>query len=187
MAVRVATANRMVPGAPVVGESMSAGGITGPLGLATELLVKLVERPEDHSRGIEENRERGEPQMENGEGDEQPSAPVTPGQQEGHSWQEEADGIHSHAPPQGRLVLVQGGAADEGKDDTGHKDLQPLEQTRQSEHITGELTSQDTGPDHFSGISHRSDAGDGSGSHGAVPEGAAWQELDVGGDKVHGG
>lgn len=76
--------------------------ITGSLGLPAELLDELVERPEDHSGGVEENGEQGEPQMENGGGDRKPVVPVAPVQQDGRGCQEEADGVHGHASHQGR-------------------------------------------------------------------------------------
>ena len=113
----------LVPDAHQVGELMVAAHITGPLGLATKILVELVEQPEDQSAGIEEDGEQGQPQQESGEANGQLVAIASQIQQEGHSPQEEADGVHGHTPHQGRLVQVQGGVADEGKDDTGHEVL----------------------------------------------------------------
>ena len=64
--------------------------------------------------------------MENGERKGQSVLPATQPQQHGHGYLDEADGVHGHAPLQGRLVQVQGGVAEEDKDDTGHKALQNL-------------------------------------------------------------
>ena len=81
---------------------------------------------------------------------------------------------------------VQVGAADEGEDDTGHEDLQPVKQAWQGEHRAGELSRLGAGPDHFSGISHRCKAGKGSDRNGVVIEGAVRQQLDAGGGKDDG-
>ena len=54
--------------------------------------------------------------------------PLTQVQHGGHCCQGEADGVHGHTPHQGWLVLIRVGVAEEGEDDTRHKDLQPLEQ-----------------------------------------------------------
>lgn len=96
--------------------------------------------------------------------------------QDGHGHQDGADGVHGHTPPQGQMVLVQGGVADEGEDDTSHKNLQPFEQAWKG---AGGGLSVDTGPDHFYGISHRSDAGKCSGGNGVVPGRAIRNELKV--------
>lgn len=59
----------LVPGTHRVDEPVLAR----PLGLATKLLVKLVERPEDQRRcGVEEDREQGQPQKKSGKGNGQP-------------------------------------------------------------------------------------------------------------------
>ena len=108
--------------AHVVGELTTAAHDTGPLGLPPELLIELVERPEDHSADVEEDGEQGEHKLENGLRDAQSTFPFTQFQQEDHSSQDEADGVHGHTPHQGHVVhsrvQVQGGATDEGKDDT---------------------------------------------------------------------
>ena len=75
----------LVPGAHVGAEFITAAHVAGPLGLPAELPIELVERPEDHSRGIEEGGEQVQPQMHKGDGDRQPVVPVVPVQQEGHS------------------------------------------------------------------------------------------------------
>ena len=67
----------LVPGAHVVGELVPAVPITGPLGLPAELLVKLVEWPEDQSADVKEDGERGEHKLEDGEGDRQSVFPFT--------------------------------------------------------------------------------------------------------------
>ena len=109
----------LVPSAHKVGDLISAAGITGPLGLASQLLFELVERPEDQSAGVEEDGEQIHYQQQNGE-EGQSIVTVHQALKEGHNIQKEADGIHGHTPHQGRLVLVQVGTADEGEDDTGH-------------------------------------------------------------------
>ena len=98
-----------------------AACISEPLGLPTELLVELIERPEDSSSGVEEDGEHSLPKHKMRGG--QPIVTVTPVPQYGYEPQDEADGIHSHTPHQGRVVHVQGGVADEGEDGTGHSDL----------------------------------------------------------------
>lgn len=155
--------------------------ITGSLGLPAELLDELVERPEDHSGDVEEDGEQGELQMENGGGDRKPVVPVAPVQQDGGGCQEEADGVHGHASHQGWWLLIQVGAVDESEGDTGHEDLQPVEQAWQGERIAGELASQGTGP------GHRNHPRECSGSNGVVLKGAVRQELDVGDGKDDGG
>ena len=104
-----------------------------------KLLIELVERPEDHSADAEEDGEQGEHKLENGVWDVQSIFPFTHFQQEDHSSQDEADGVHGHTPHQGHVlhnrVQVQGGATDEGKDDTSHKGLQHLQQAWHSVHV----------------------------------------------------
>ena len=58
----------MILEAHVVGKLTTAAHDTGPLGLPPELLIELVERPEDHSADVEEDGERGEHKLENGYG-----------------------------------------------------------------------------------------------------------------------
>lgn len=159
-----------VPGAHVIGVPVAAAWIHGPPGMAAILLVELVERPEDQSRGIEEDGDQGQPGQESGEGDGQHVRAVAQVQQDGHSRQDEADGVHGHAPLQGWLVLVQVGVADEGEDDTGHEGLQHLEQAWHGGHVAGDLAGPGPGPGHFGGISHTGDAGEGGCGDGMVPE-----------------
>lgn len=157
------------------------------MGLATVLLVELVERPEYHCRGIEEDGEQGQPRQESGEGDGQHVGAVAQVQQDGHGCQDEADGIHSHTPFQGRLVLVQVSVDDEGKDDAGHESLNHFEQAWHSGHVARDLAGPGPGPGHLSGISHTSDAGEDDGSNGMVPCATRRRELDVGGGVDDGG
>ena len=133
----------LVPGTHRVDEPVIAAR---PLGLATKLLVKLVERPEDQSAGVEEDGEQGQPQKKSGKGNGQPVVAVTPVQQKGCGCQEEADGVHGHAPHQGWLAQVQVAVNDKGEDDTSHKSLQALEQSWHSDHVAGDHAEPDPGP-----------------------------------------
>ena len=168
----------LVPGAHRVDKPIIAAR---PLGLATKLLVKLVERPEDQSAGVEEDGEQGQPQKKSGKGNGQPVVTVTPVQQEGRGCQQEADGVHGHAPHQGRLVQVQVAVDDKGEDDTSHESLQPLEQSWHSDHVAGDHAEPDPGPSpsHFAGISHSSNAGECSGGNGMILGAAMGEEPDV--------
>ena len=64
--------------------------------------------------------------MENGEPEGQSVLPATQLQQHGHGYLDEADGVHDHAPLQGRLVQVQGGVADEDEDDRPQRSPESL-------------------------------------------------------------
>ena len=179
----------LLPGAHAVGSSINAVHIAGLLGLPAILLIKLVERPEDQSSEVEEDRQQVQSQMKNGEGDGQPVLPFFPVHQHGHNCQDEADGIHGHAPLQGWLVYVQGGVADEDKDNTGHKGLQHLQQAWPGVHVAGDLLALAAFPyaDHVHDINHTCDAGEHSGSDGPVLAGILRQELDVGDGVEDGG
>ena len=173
----------MVPDADKDADLITAAYIAGPLGLPPKLLVELVEWPEDHGGGIEEDGEHSlQPQqMGDGEGQLFVVVTVTAIHKEVHGPQDEADPVHGHTPHQGRLVQVQVSVAGEGQDDVGHIVFQPPEHTWEggpkAEHFTGSATD----PGHFDGIKQSSQAGEGGGGDGAVPGGAWSKELDVGG------
>ena len=73
----------LVPGAH---EAINAAHIAGPLGQPAQLLLELVERPEDKSTDVEEDREHGEHKLANGEGDGQPVLPFAQVQQDGYCF-----------------------------------------------------------------------------------------------------
>ena len=120
--------------------------------------------------------------MKNGKGDGQPALPFIPVHQHGHNCQDEADGVHGHAPLQGWPVRVQGGVADENKDNIGHEGLQHLQQAWHGVHVAGDLLELVAFPyaGHFHDINHTCNAGEHSGSNGPVSAGIIRQELDVG-------
>ena len=179
----------LVPVAHVSSELISAGRITGSLGLAAQLLIELIERPEDQSADVEEDAKQGQPKLGNREADGQPIVTVEQAQQDGQGPQDETGGVHSHAPHQGWLVLVQGGVADESEDDASHKVLQQLEQAMQRMHIGDDPSGPVThpGPDKFGPVSHSSDARECCGSDGVVPGGALRQERDISSGRDDGG
>ena len=148
----------MVPGTQCRGEFRAASHIVRPLRLAPKILVKLVERPEGHSGGLEEDGEHGLPHQETRVGGGQPSVvvAVTPVDKEVHGPQDETDEVHDHTPNQGRLVLVQVNVSDEAEDDTGHGVLQPSDQALKGGHKAVYITRPGTHPGHFHGIKHRS-------------------------------
>ena len=76
-------------------------------------------------------------------------------------------------------MQVQGGVAEEDKDDTGHDGLQPLKQAWHGGHIACDHVALGPSPGHIHGISHKGDAGECSGDDGAVPVVAVGQELNV--------
>ena len=80
---------------------MTAARNTGSLGLPPEPPIELAETPEDHSADVEEDGEQGEHKLENGVRGAQSTFPLTQFQQEDHSSQDEADGVHRHTPHQG--------------------------------------------------------------------------------------
>ena len=125
----------LVPEAHVMVEPIDAAHITGPVGLSAILLIELVERPEDQSADIEEDGEQAEHKLEEGEGPRQPVFPLFQVQQDGQGCWDEADGVHGHTPLSGRLVQVQGGVDDAGKDDIRHEGLQHLQQAWHSVHV----------------------------------------------------
>ena len=170
-------------------ELISAGHITGSLGLAAQALTELIERPEEQSADVEEDGKQGQPKLGNGEADGQPVVTVDQAQQDGQGPQDETGGVHSHAPHQRRPVLVQGGVADEGEDDASHKVLQQLEQAVHRMHIGDDPSGPVThpGPDKFSPVSHSSNARECCGSDGVVPGGALRQERDISSGRDDGG
>ena len=161
----------------------TAAHIAGPLGLSPQLLVELVEGPEDRCGGVEEDGEHSLHPQQKGEAEGKlfVVVTVTPIHKEVHDPQDEAAGVHGHTPHQGRLVQVQVSVADEGEDDVGRIVLQPPEHTWECWPKAGHSTGSATDPGHFDGVQQSSPTGEGSGGDGAV-SGRAWIiELDVGG------
>ena len=156
--------------------------------LTPQLLVELVEGSEDHCGDIEKDREHSlhPQQIGDAEGQLYVIVTVTAIHKVVHSLQDEADGIHGHTPPQGRLVQVQVSVADEGEDDTGHIVLQPPERTWEAGHEADHVAGSDTDPGHFDGIKQSSHAGEGGSGDGVVLGGAWRKELDVGGAEDEG-
>ena len=155
-----------------VGELIAAVHSPGLLGLAPELLIELVELPEDQSTKVEENVTQSEyNKLENEVQDGQPVFPFSQLQQEGHGSQDEADGVHGHTPLQGWLVQVQGGVADEDEDDTGHEGLQHLQQAWHGGHTAGDIIQLVAvlHEGHIHDIKHTHKAGECSGGDGLVP------------------
>ena len=74
----------LVPDAHGGGDSTAAVHVTGPLERPAQLLVELVERPEEQSSGVEEDREQGQHNLENGEGHGQPVVAFAQVHQDGH-------------------------------------------------------------------------------------------------------
>ena len=74
----------LVPDAHGGGNSTAAVHVTGPLELPAQLLVELVDRPEEQRSDVEEDREQGHHNLENGEGDGQPAVAFAQVQQDGH-------------------------------------------------------------------------------------------------------
>ena len=162
---------------------ITAAHIAGPLGLPPQLLVELVEGPDDHCREIEEDGEHRLHPQQTGEAEGKLFVVVTVTRihEEVHGPQDEADGLHGHTPHQGRLVLVQVSVADEGEDDPGQMVLQPPEHTWEGGHKADHVAGSDIDPGHFDGIKQSSHAGEGGGDDGAVLGGAWRKDLDVGG------
>ena len=73
----------LVPEAHVMVEPIDAAHITGPVGLSAKLLIELVERPEDQSADIEEDRQQAEHKLKNGIQAGQPALPFAQVQQDG--------------------------------------------------------------------------------------------------------
>ena len=172
----------LVPGADKDADLITAAQISGPLGLPPKLLEELVEWPEDHGGGVEEDGEHSLQPQQTGDGEGQlfVVVTVTPIHKEVHGPQDEADPVHGHTPHQGRLVQVQVSVAGEGQDDVGHIVLQPPEHTWEGRLKTDHFTGSATDPGHFDGIKQSSQAGEGGGGDGAVPGGARRKVLDVG-------
>ena len=86
-------------------------------------------------------------------------------------------------------MQVQGGVAEEGKDDTGHEGLQHLQPAWQGVHIAGDLFEPVVVPHkgHIYAIKYRSDTGECIGCRGPVPERPIRQEPDVDGGVDNGG
>ena len=155
-----------------VGELIAAVHNPGLLGLAPELLIELVELPEDQSTKVEENVTQSEYnklemryRMDNRYFH---SASFS---RRAHGSQDEAVGVHGHTPLQGRLVQVQGGVANEDEDDTGHKGLQHLQQAWHGVHTAGDIIQLVAvlHEGHIHDIKHTHKAGECSGGDGLVP------------------